>query len=125
VTLGAIESAQKASKIIETTLDRPVSRSTVSRALHSAGLHAKKKLIKPTLTDRHKRLRFEFAKKYENWSISDWEKVIFFDETKINRYGSDGIRWCWKRSGDNRILDHQVVQTYKHGGGSNYVFGPV
>jgi transposase len=44
VTLGAIESAQKASKTIDTTLDGPVLRSTVSRALHSAGLHAKKKV---------------------------------------------------------------------------------
>jgi hypothetical protein len=43
--LGAIESAQKASKIIETTLDRPVSRATVSRAVHSSGFNAKKKLI--------------------------------------------------------------------------------
>jgi DNA invertase Pin-like site-specific DNA recombinase len=52
VTLGAVESVQKASYTIETTLGRPVSRSTLSRALQSAGLHAKKKLIKPTLTDR-------------------------------------------------------------------------
>jgi transposase len=45
VTLGAIDSAQKASKIIDATLDKTVSTTTVSRALHSAGLHAKKKKV--------------------------------------------------------------------------------
>jgi hypothetical protein len=63
VTLGAIESAHKASKIIGTTLDQPVSRSTVLRALHPAGLDAKKKLFKPTLTGLHKRLSFELQRR--------------------------------------------------------------
>jgi hypothetical protein len=63
VTLGVIESSQKASKIIGTTLDKPVSRSTIPKALHPAVLHAKKKFIKLTLTDRHKQLRFELRRR--------------------------------------------------------------
>jgi hypothetical protein len=39
--------------------------------------------------------------------------------------GPDGIRWCWERSGDNRILDHKVVQAYKHGGGSIMIWSDI
>jgi hypothetical protein len=46
-TSGAIKFAQRASSLIETTLDRPVLKLTVSRALHAADLHAKKKLFNP------------------------------------------------------------------------------
>jgi hypothetical protein len=51
VTSGAIESAQKALKVIETTLDKPVSRSTIQ-----------KKKLKNPLFHTYKQLTLEFAK---------------------------------------------------------------
>jgi hypothetical protein len=87
VTLGANETAQKASKNHRNNI-RQVSKSTESRELHSAGLHEENKLIKPALIDLHKRLKFELRKSDEPL-ILDSEKVIFSDETKIYRYGSD------------------------------------
>ena len=31
-----------------------------------------------------------FSQKYDNWNIDDWKRVISNDETKINRFNSDG-----------------------------------
>ena len=48
---------------------------------------------KPYLSEEHKKSRLEFAKKYCSWTIDDWSKVIFSDETKINVFGSDCVRY--------------------------------
>jgi hypothetical protein len=37
-----------------------------------------------------------------------WKRVIFSDETKINRLGSDGHQWIWKKTDDNRLTDRDI-----------------
>jgi transposase len=64
----------------------------------------------------------EFVKRYESWTIEDWKKVLWSDETKINRIGSDGRQYCWKR-GKSGLLDQHVDPTLKHGGGSIMIWG--
>jgi hypothetical protein len=43
-------------------------------------------------------------------------EIVWSDETKINRFGSDGHQWVWKapREGINM---HTCMPTMKHGGG--------
>ena len=48
--------------------------------------------------------------------------MIWSDETKINRFCSDGYSWCWG-SDKNNLQEHQISQTVKHGGGSIIVWG--
>jgi hypothetical protein len=59
---------------------------------------------------------------YADWTVEDWKRVIWSDETKINRFGSDGRKWCWKRPGD-QLRSNQVTDTVKHGGGSIMIWG--
>ena len=77
---------------------------------------------KPKLTEKHKKQRMEFVRRYRYWTIEDWKKVLLTDETKINRFGSDGTRWVWK---NNRIgMQARLVnETFKHGGGSLIMWG--
>ncbi|KAG0890664.1 hypothetical protein G6F66_012490 [Rhizopus arrhizus] len=42
--------------------------------------------------------------------------VIWSDETKVNRFGSDGKSYAWKVPG-KPLKKHQVRETVKHGGG--------
>jgi hypothetical protein len=37
----------------------------------------------------------QFAKMHKDWIVCDWKRVVFSDETKINRLCSDKINWCW------------------------------
>jgi hypothetical protein len=96
----------------------PVSGNTARRVLKVAGLKAIAKVKKPLLRPKHIRDRLAWAKKYESWTVDDWKRVVWSDETKINRLGySDGRKWCWKEPGRAREASH-VVGTVKHGGGS-------
>ena len=60
----------------------------------------------------------KFAKYHENWTVEDWKRVLWSDETKINRIGSDGRVYTWKQKGES-LLDRITTSTVKHGGGNN------
>ena len=95
VTVGGKENASEAVKELQETEGVNVSRWPIRRALKQAGLSSRVKQKKPKLSLKHIRDRLDFAKKYRNWIVSDWERVIFSDECKINRFNSDGRSWCW------------------------------
>ena len=94
-----------------------LSTQTVHRALKEAGLKAATKKKKPQLLPRHICQHLDFAKKYQYWTVEDWKRVIWSDETKINRLGSDGHEWVWKKPGSG-ITEQHVKKTVKFGSGS-------
>ena len=48
--------------------------------------------------------------------------MIWSDETKINRFGSDGRKWGWKKPGES-LSDRLVEGKLKFGGGSLIMWG--
>lgn len=104
------------------TYNKNVSLETIRRALNEEGLKARKKVKKPRLTKNHRKQRLEFAKKYCTWTVEDWKKVLWSDETKVNRFCSDGQHWVWISS--TEILDPKVIlETIKYGGGNIMLWG--
>jgi len=77
---------------------------------------------KPLLSQKHRKERMEFALAHQHWTVDDWKRVVWSDETKINRLGSDGRKWAWKKAGEG-LSDRQVGGTLKFGGGSLMVWG--
>ena len=55
-----------------------------------------------------------FAQRYKEWTIEDWKRVWFSDETKINCLGSDGRRYVWKEKGEG-LSDRLVEEIVKYG----------
>lgn len=92
---------------------------TIRNTLKQEGLRAAVKVKKPFLSKAHRRRRLEFALEHQHWTLDDWRRVIWSDETKINRVGSDGRVWGWKKAGS----EQQVKGTLKFGGGSLMVWG--
>jgi transposase len=99
-----------------------VSARTVRRVLGRAGLKARVKRKKPLLRKRHRQARLAFARKHQHWTVEDWKRVVWSDETKINLYGSDGKQYCWRADGEP-LRGHHVTPTVKHGGGSLMIWG--
>lgn len=103
-------------------LNKSVSDRTVRRSLQRIGLVSAVKKKKPALSEKNVKARIEFCKSHKNWTIDDWKRVIWSDETKVNRFQSDGIQYCWKRPNETIQRNH-VKQTVKHGGGNIMVWG--
>ncbi|XP_065654699.1 uncharacterized protein LOC136081318 [Hydra vulgaris] len=75
-----------------------------------------------------KLLQRDIGKNVSRWTVqrdlkkNDWMKVIWSDETKINRYTTDGRQWSWKREGEP-LTQKDFIQTVKHGGGNFKLWG--
>ena len=122
VTAGEVKSSVNGAKIMKDRYNIDVSRHTVANALKEKGLHSREKKEKPLLSKKNVKDRLSFAKAHQNWTISDWKRVIFSDETKINRFNSDGRQWTWCRDGEE-TQDRNVKLTVKHGGGNIKLWG--
>jgi transposase len=94
-----------------------ISLSSIKRHLNAMGFESRIKKKKPLITKKNKAIRLKWAKEHKSWTVNDWKKVIFSDETKINIFGSDGVKYCWVKPGDP-LLPHHLNLTVKHGGGS-------
>ncbi len=122
ILTGKVKNAVQATHFINSIVDSPVSSQTVRNTLKEASLKAVVKKKKPLLSTGHKKKRLAFALKYQHWTVEDWKRVIWSDETKVNRIGSDGQEYVWKKKGQG-LISREVKGTVKFGGGSLMVWG--
>ena len=98
------------------------SSQTTRNHLKRTGLKAVIKVKRPLLTKRHRKERLDFALAHQNWTVEDWKTVVWSNETKINRLGSDGRVWGWKKAREG-LYDRLVKETAKFGGRSLMMWG--
>jgi transposase len=122
VRTGKASDAVAATKHINTIIPEPVTVQTVRNVLKEHRLKAYVKKKRPFLSPKHRKARLAFAQKYQNWTVEDWKRVVWSDETKINQFGSDGRKYIWKQQGEP-LGDRGVEPTVKFGGGHIMVWG--
>ena len=71
----------------------------------------------PLLSAKHRKAHLDYAYAHKDWTVEDWKRVVWSDETKVNRLGSDRHKLVWKRPGEG-LSDRLVEGTVKFGGGS-------
>ena len=118
ITTGKLDNAVQATQFINNILSSPVTPQTVRNALKSNDFRSVIKQKRPLLKKTHRQDRLNFAQYHENWTVEDWKRVLWSDETKINRIGSDGRVYTWKKKGEP-LSDRTTTPTVKHGGGNN------
>ncbi len=64
----------------------------------------------------------QFAEGKQTKGMDYWNHVLWSDETKINLFGSDGVKRVWRQPGEEN-KDNCVLPTVKHGGGSVMIWG--
>lgn len=122
INTGKVTTAVQATHHINTIISNPISAQTVRRVLKKHSFKAVVKKKKPKLTAVQRKKRLAFALKYREWTVEDWKRVIWSDETKINRFGSDGKQYVWKQKGQG-LIDREIQGTVKFGGGNVMVWG--
>ena len=122
ITLGKAENAVQVTKALSNIINQPLSANTVHLHLKKAGMKAVVKSKCLLLSARHYKACMDFACAHKDWTIEDWKKVIWSDETKINHLGSDGHKWAWKRASKG-LSDRLIDEILKFGGGSLMMWG--
>jgi transposase len=122
VTHNNTVSATQATQQLCNLTGQSIHPTTVRRALRKAGLKAVKKPKKPKINYAQRQVRKAFAIAHQHWTVEDWKRVLWSDETKINRLGSDGIKWAWARQGEP-LSDRLIRETLNFGGGSLMFWG--
>ena len=115
-------SATSIAEEISITSGMAVSAQTIRRTLHQASIYGCRPRWKPLLKPTHKTARMKFAKDHQSKPKTFWHHILWSDESKINLFGSDGVKFVW-RGPDEQYKDKCVTPTVKHGGGGIMVWG--
>ncbi len=64
----------------------------------------RKRATKPLLKQKHRQKHLTGAKEKNNWTVAQWSKVLFSDESKFFiLFGNQGPR-VWRKSGEESML---------------------
>jgi transposase/DDE superfamily endonuclease len=77
----------------------PISRNTLRRRLKEINLHSRIRRRKPVLKPSHKAARLSWARKHQHWTIQDWQRVIWSDESAIVLGQRSRRRRCIRKNG--------------------------
>ena len=123
ITSGKATTTAHVTRSLWDITNQPLSTQTIRHHLKDTeGMKAVILKKKPLLLWHHQKERLDFAIAHQHWTVEDWKKVVWSDETKVNRLGSDGRKWAWKKLGE-RLSNRLVQGTMKFGGGSVMVWG--
>ncbi|GFW33554.1 HTH_Tnp_Tc3_2 domain-containing protein [Trichonephila clavipes] len=83
---------------------------TISRHLAEANLKSKHPLRALPLTPEHRQLRLQWCQARSMWNVTDWQKVVFSDESRFVLGTDDNRVWMWRRPGERYNFPHNVLR---------------
>ena len=103
--------------------EKTICKTAVRRRLAASGLKGRVACCKPLLRLINKRKRLLWARECKNYSLEDWKRVLFTDESKFELHGNNGRVYVRRRTAE-RLSNQCLKSTVKHGGGNMQVWGP-
>jgi transposase len=97
---------------------------TLRKELHELGVNICIAVKKPFLSDIHKAKRLAFAKEHLHWTIDDWSKVIWTDESSFE-VGKPSCQIRVWRKAHERYNYNCLAPTFKSGRTSIMVWGAI
>jgi hypothetical protein len=97
---------------ITNIISLPVSERTVRRRRSEAGLDSFIAAQKPGLRAENVNKRLEWAMRYKNWTVEDWKRVIWSDESSIWIGVNPRRQWVIRPHGE-RLNRKYVKKTFK------------
>jgi len=121
--LRAVQSNRRATlKDISNILpDKPSSR-TIQRHLQEIGIKKHIAVNKPYLTDAHMKARLDFTMEHKDWTVDDWKKVVWSDESKVEIGKQSCAIWVF-RDVDEKYHPDYLTPTFKGARSSIVVWG--
>ena len=102
-----------------------ISRQTVRKRIHGAGLRAYRPYQGNVLTRRHRQARMLWANQHQAWTLRNhWRYVWFSDKSRFLLQRHGGRRRVYRRRGE-RYAAPCVDEEPPHGGGGVTVWGAI
>ncbi|GFV99654.1 transposable element Tcb2 transposase [Trichonephila clavipes] len=83
---------------------------TISRHLAEANLKSKRFFLALPLTPEHGQLRLQWCQARSMWNVTDWQKVVFSDESRFVLGTDDNRVRVWRRPGKRYNFPHTVLR---------------
>ena len=90
------------------------SANTIRTTLLRMGVKKYKAIKKPGLRPSNRAARLKFAREHRAWTVEDWRKVVWTDETSVSTAGNSATVWVFRKPGE-RLHPSCVIPTYKSG----------
>ncbi|GFX06456.1 HTH_Tnp_Tc3_2 domain-containing protein [Trichonephila clavipes] len=73
---------------------------TISRYLAEANLKSKRPFRALPLTQEHRQLRLQWCQARSMWNVTDWQNIVFSDESRFVLGTDDNRVRVWRRPGE-------------------------
>ncbi|GFW55816.1 transposable element Tc1 transposase [Trichonephila clavipes] len=90
---------------------------TISRHLAEANLKSKRPFSALPLTSEHRQLRLQWCQARSMWNITDWQKVVFSDESRFVLGTDDNRVRVWRRPDERNNFSYTVLRHTAHTAG--------
>jgi hypothetical protein len=121
-----LETRQTSSETIarefHNAMNCPASTMTVRRELRGIGFHGRAAAHKPNNSPMNAKRRLKWCKERRHWTVNNWKRVVWSDESRYTKWRSDRRVWVWRMPGE-QYLPACVVQTAKFGGDGIRMWG--
>jgi transposase len=94
-----------------------ISLGTLCNRLNEMKFESTPTIKRQLLTRKHKQKRVEFCRKYRDWTLEDWSRVIFSDESNFRPFQRKNKQTVWYRKGVDREEDLLELKVQGGGGG--------
>lgn len=114
--------AQKVKEIFTDSTGKEVCENTIRRTLYEMGYHSRVALRKPYISESNRRFRLKWTRERRSWTINDWKKIVWSDESRFTLFQNDGKIHVWRLPKEKYDVDC-LAPTVKHGGGGVMMWG--
>ena len=97
---------------------------TIRNRLHDSGLRARRPNVVPVLTQRHRQDRLQWAREHRGWTLNQWSRVLFLDESRFTVDHNHGRIRVWRRRGE-RFHPQFAVAHSRWGAGSVMIWAGI
>ncbi|GFY09486.1 transposable element Tcb2 transposase [Trichonephila clavipes] len=91
---------------------------TISRHLTEANLNSKRPFRALPLTPEHRQLRLHWCKARSMWNVTDFQKVVFSDESRFVLGTDDNRVRAWRHPDERYNSPHNVLRHTAHTAGA-------
>ncbi|GFX26863.1 HTH_Tnp_Tc3_2 domain-containing protein [Trichonephila clavipes] len=96
---------------------------TISRHLAEANLKSKRSFRALPLTPEHRQLCLQWCQARSMWNVTDWQKVVFSDESRFVLGTDDNRVRVWRDPGERYNSPHTVLRHTARTAGCNGLEG--